>query len=117
MRVNRPFDSDGSQGSKALAMVPRRCEKASPSNGLNGKQRDARGGNQSSLTAVQLETVSQSETLRFDPFWDGPRLLPTFVAQVIGQAIPDRRDHGVSLQTAYGSIDCPRKALVLDRRS
>ena len=117
MRVNRPFDSSGNQGSKALAVVPRRCEKTSPSSALNGKQRDARAGNHCSITAVALETVSQGETPRFDPFWDGPRLLPTFVAQVIGQAIPDRRDHAMSLQTAYGSIDCPRKALVLDRRS
>jgi len=46
-------------------------------------------------------------------------LLPTFVAQVMAQAmaIPERRDGAMMLETAYASITYPRMALVLDRKS
>jgi hypothetical protein len=54
---------------------------------------------------------------RFDPLWDGPRLLPTFAAQLIGQAMLDRRDPAACVETAYGRIGAPRKALLLDRKS
>jgi hypothetical protein len=43
-------------------------------------------------------------------------LLPAFVAQVMGQVMPERRSTSVSVQTAYGSA-APRKALLLDRKS
>jgi len=111
------MDATRSTGFKTLAVLPRVCEKSSASSALGRDQQDADTPARSSTAATGVELLCQEETRRFDPFWDGPRLLPTFVAQVIGQAIPDRRDHAMSLQTAYGSIDCPRKALVLDRRS
>ena len=65
---------------------------------------------------MQVELVCQEETRAFDPFWDGPRLMPAFVAQVMGQIIMERRDSSVSVETAYGSMQ-PRKALLLDRKS
>ena len=60
--------------------------------------------------------MCQDETRAHDPFWDAPRLMPTFVAQLMGQAMPERRDSGASVQTAYGSA-APRKALLFDRKS
>jgi hypothetical protein len=69
---------------------------------------------------IQIELVSQPGTDSFDPNWDGPRLLPTFVAQVMGQvmnqAMPERRAN-VALETAYGSARLGRMALLVDRKS
>ncbi len=63
--------------------------------------------------------MSRDDTFDFDPFWDGPRLLPTFVAQLMAQAMaaPERRLAEIALETAYASLDFPRMALVLDRKS
>ena len=70
-----------------------------------------------SASPIQVELLCQDETPRFDPYWDGPRLLPAFVAQMMGQAGMERRDTGVSVETAYGSVRYPRQALLLDRKS
>jgi hypothetical protein len=86
---------------------------------LNGYRQGGDTDAQNSIALSPLELVSQDETFDFDPFWDGPRLLPTFVAQVMAQAmaVPERRDGAMVLETAYASIALPRMALVLDRKS
>ena len=119
MRVSGPFDSTANRGSRALVVSPRRTEKASASSPLNGYRQSGDDAGQSSIAILPLELVSQEETFDFDPFWDGPRLLPTFVAQVMAQAMamPDRRDGTIALETAYASLAFPRMALVLDRKS
>jgi len=119
MRISGPNEYAASRGSKALVSLPRRCEKTSSSSALNGYRQDGDNAAQGSITVLPLEPVSQDETFDFDPFWDGPRLLPTFVAQVMAQAmaISERRDGGTMLETAYASIAFPRMALVLDRKS
>lgn len=119
MRISGPNEFTASRGSKALVSLPRRCEKTSSSSALNGYRQGDDTDAQSSIALSPLELVSQDETFDFDPFWDGPRLLPTFVAQVMAQAmaIPERRDGAMVLETAYASISYPRMALVLDRKS
>src|SRR5690242_9461730 len=119
MRISGRCEFAASRGSRALVSLPRRCEKTSSSSPLNGYRQEGDTQAQSSITVLPLELVSQDETFDFDPFWDGPRLLPTFVAQVMAQAmaIPDRRDGAMVLETAYASIAFPRMALVLDRKS
>jgi len=119
MRISGPSEFAASRGSKALVLLPRRCEKTSSSSALNGYRQNGDTDAQSSIAVSPLELVSQDETFDFDPFWDGPRLLPTFVAQVMAQAmaIPERRDGATLLETAYASITYPRMALVLDRKS
>lgn len=119
MRISGPFEFAANRGSKALVSLPRRCEKTSSSSALNGYRHDDDTGEESSIALSPLELVSQEETFGFDPFWDGPRLLPTFVAQVMAQAMamPERRDGTIALETAYASIAFPRMALVLDRKS
>jgi hypothetical protein len=86
---------------------------------LNGYRQNGDDAAHGSLAILPLELVSQEETFDCDPFWDGPRLLPTFVAQVMAQAmaIPDRRDSAIALETAYAKLAFPRMALVLDRKS
>jgi len=119
MRIGGPSEFAANRGSKALVSNARRCEKASSSSPLNGYRREDDNAAESSIAVIPLERVSQDETFDFDPFWDGPRLLPTFVAQVMAQAmaIPERRDGAMALETAYASIAFPRMALVLDRKS
>jgi hypothetical protein len=115
MRVTGPFDIAVRGGLKAAAEQPRAVEKPSGSSAL-GRERQNLGGRDSKTPPrLQVELVCQQETDGFDPFWDAPRLLPTFVAQVMGQVMPERRE-SVSAETAYGSA-APRKALLLDRKS
>ena len=116
MHVTGPFDSTARGGLKALAALPRRCEKPSNSSALGRERQNLNGGNEKSPPRLQVELVCQEGTGNFDPIWDAPRLLPTFVAQLMGQVMADRRDAGVSVETAYGSA-APRKALLLDRKS
>ena len=119
MRISGHNEFAASRGSKALVSLPRRCEKTSSSSALNGYRQNDDTEAQGSIAVSPLELVSRDETFAFDPFWDGPRLLPTFVAQVMAQAmtIPERRDGAMVLETAYASIALPRMALVLDRKS
>ena len=63
-----------------------------------------------------MELVCRDETEGIDPFWDGPRLVPAFVTQLLAQMIPKGREIP-SVQTAYDRARCPRKALLLDRKS
>src|ERR1043166_6707038 len=107
MGIGGPIEFVASRGSKALVSKARRCEKTSSSSPLNGYRQEEDGAAESSIAVLHLERVSQDETFDFDPFWDGPRLLPTFVAQVMAQAMamPERRDGTLVLETAYASID------------
>ncbi|HET7086853.1 MAG TPA: hypothetical protein VFI23_18945 [Rhizomicrobium sp.] len=119
MRVTGPLEPTISRGSRALVAAPRRCEKPSASSALNGYRREEDQAGQSPAFPLRIELVSQEGTRGFDPFWDGPRLLPAFVAQVMAQAMamPERRLAAAALETAYASLACPRMALVLDRKS
>jgi len=116
MRVNGPFDINLRSGIKLLAAPARACEKSSASSTLGHQPQDFEAEEQKTAP-IQVELVCQDETPRFDPFWDGPRLLPAFVAQLMGQMGMDRRDTSMSVETAYGSIRYPRQALLLDRKS
>ena len=49
---------------------------------------------------LQTEAVCQGDTKRRDPFWDGPRLVPAFVTQVLGQAMQQERNR--LTRTPYG---------------
>ena len=116
MRVTGPFDINLRSGIKLLAATPRACEKSSGSSALDQQPQDF-NDEQKPASPIQVELLCQDETPRFDPFWDGPRLLPAFVAQLMGQMGMDRRDQNVSVETAYGSVRYPRQALLLDRKS
>jgi hypothetical protein len=116
MRVTGPFDINLRGGIKLLTASPRACEKSSGSSTLDGQPQDFNAQGEKPLP-VQVELLCQDETPRFDPFWDGPRLLPAFAAQLMGQLSLERRDASLSVETAYGRIRDPRQALLLDRKS
>jgi hypothetical protein len=116
MRVTGPLDSIARGGIKTFAAAPRAIEKSSPSSHLGGQTPEFSQPGQKSPPRLQVELVYQDETQAFDPFWDGPRLLPSFVAQLMGQVIPERREANVCVETAYGTA-VPRQALLVDRKS
>lgn len=120
MNVPGPFQSAARGGFKPLAALPRPVQKPSESASLGARSQHRDQDRQAPPPRLQVELVCQDETRGFDPFWDGPRLLPSFVAQVLGQAMPHRpegrRDHGVSVETAYGCCH-PRRTLLVDRKS
>lgn len=116
MRVNAPFESIARGGSKTFVALSRVVEKSSASSALNMQRDDREQQQEKSPPHLRVELVCQSDTHAFDPFWDGPRLLPVFVAQVLGQIMPERRDTAAMAHTAYGSA-APRKALLVDRKS
>ena len=116
MRVAAPLDANVRPGLKALALPPLRCEKSSGSSALGRQRQGFNADDHKPASPIQVELVCQEGTPGFDPFWDGPRLLPTFAAQLMGQVIVERGGGTVPVATAYGSIH-PRKALLLDRKS
>lgn len=117
MRVTGPFDATPRQSLKALAALPRAIEKSSASSLLGHERQNFNHESETATPRLQVELVCREETRGSDPFWDAPRLLPTFVAQVMGQVMPERRDINRSVETAYASARCPRTALLLDRKS
>ncbi len=110
MRVTGPFNPAAWKGLKGFAALPRAVEKTSASSALGREQQGRCGEEEKPPPRLVVELVYQDETRGFDPFWDAPRLLPTFVAQLMGQVMPEQREN-VSVETAYGRAE-PRKALV-----
>ncbi len=71
------------------------------------------------MRRLQVELVCQDGTQGHDPFWDAPRLMPSFVAQVLGQAMARRMVQGEAprfADTRYAARPeaCAR---LLDRKS
>jgi hypothetical protein len=116
MRVTGPFEIAVRERPKAFGAAARCVEKTSPSSGLGNKSGKLDANPDKLARPLQVELVCQDDTRRFDQFWDSPRLVPTFVTQVMAQAMPERRQ-SVSVETAYGSARTPRMALLLDRKS
>jgi hypothetical protein len=116
MRVNGTLESMARGGIKPFVAAARAIEKTSTSSHLGGESADFSQAGDKPAPRLQVELVCQGETPAFDPFWDGPRLVPSFVTQLLGQAMPDRRQADVRLETAYGSA-APRQALLVDRKS
>jgi hypothetical protein len=117
MRVTGAIDITPRTGLKLLAALPRICEKSSASSALGREQQGSGAQDGTAPAAVQVELVCQEGTSNFDPFWDGPKLLPAFAAQLMGQMTQERRDSQIPVETAYGRINNPRMALLLDRKS
>jgi hypothetical protein len=116
MRATVPLQAGTGGASKAPALCVRAIEKTSRSSALGQERQREQEQAQEPPAPLRVELVSRDDTSRYDPFWDAPRLLPTFVTQLLGQAMPERRE-SVSVETAYGRAGAPRTALLLDRKS
>jgi len=117
MHVAGPFDVSARPGLNTWAALPRPCEKASDSSDLGQEQPDLQPDRRKGQPTLRVQLVSQNNTSRPDPIWEGPRLVSAFAAQMMGQTMLDRRDFDARIETAYGSIGRPRMALLLDRKS
>jgi hypothetical protein len=115
--VNGPLEITARERPKALSAVSRAVEKSSGSKQLGAQAQAFGGQKQKTPPSLQVEHVCQDDTPGFDPFWDGPRLVPVFVAQLLGQAMPDSspRSH-VGAERAYGTR-APSIARLVDRQS
>src|ERR1700761_5763110 len=100
MRIAAPSHFSAQGAFKALADRVHPCGKSSASSDLGQESGAFTEPEPHAPKRLTVELVSQCETSRPDPFWDGPRLKPVFVAQVIGQAMPDRTRP--LPRTAYG---------------
>lgn len=123
MRVNPFLDARLHGGQKAFAVQPRRIEKISATSDLGAQHRGDDHSQDKSPPRLQVELVYQDDTARPDPFRDAPRLLPTFVTQLLGQAMANARE-SISVETAYGNAAprlngayAPKMALLFDRKS
>jgi hypothetical protein len=113
MRVNGPLDGVVRGGVKAFAALPRAIEKSSPSSQLGQDPPAFDAPRAKSPPRLQVELVCQDETPRFDPFWDAPRLVPTFVAQLMGQVMPGASGISPTAHQAYRGR-APRPSLLLE---
>ena len=111
-----PLETGITGGSGAPALSLRAVKKPSASSALGHERPDADCDKERPAPAPRAACLCRDDTPGFDPFWDGPRLVPAFVAQLLGQAMPERRD-GATVETPYGRAVSPRKALLLDRKS
>lgn len=116
MRVSPSIETNVRSSAPGAGLAPRAIEKASPSSALDRYPPPAAEAEESARPRAPLGLVCRPGTETYDPIWDGPRLLPTFVAQVLGQVMPERR-LSASVETAYGTARLGRMALLLDRRS
>lgn len=63
---------------------------------------------------LQVELLCQSDTKAHDPFWDGPRLAPPFVTQLLGQVMAPERN--IAPRRVYGDNGAGA-AIILDTRA
>ena len=98
---------------RPLGADPRMVGKSSESAQLHGERRDHPQDPPRQRPRLQVELVCQGETNRHDPFWDGPRLTPHFVTQLLGQVMAGERHHIV--RGAYGETGAAAAGL-LDTR-
>ncbi len=101
MRVPAPFDIAARGSPRLPPPLPRMAEKTSDSSQLNAGARDFTQHGRGQRPKTPAACMCRGETKAFDPFWDGPRLKPSFVAQVLGQAMTDRRERRAAARAAY----------------
>lgn len=110
------FAVRGGGNTKLSVLPPRAIEKASASSLLSDGPRDFIQQERKNTPRLRAEHVCRKETGGFDPLWDGPRLVPSFVAQVLGQVLPERHDRNAAALAAYAAR-ASRQPCVIDERS
>jgi hypothetical protein len=88
-------------------------EKISSRAGFDGEYSSRREPQSWICTPLTKRTSSQTETDQSDPYWDAPRLKPTFVAQVMGQVYCPATPQAAAGE-AYRTAPAPL-ALVFDK--
>ncbi|GAA0576784.1 hypothetical protein GCM10008942_27070 [Rhizomicrobium electricum] len=89
-------------------------EKISASAGIDGEYTSRREPQSWICTPAAKRASSQSGTEQSDPYWDAPRLTPTFVAHVMGQVYCPHAPLP-SAGAAYRATPAPRP-VVFDKK-
>ncbi len=89
-------------------------EKPSASSDLGDKRGNTPKDGEKPRPRLTVELVCQGETKLHDPFWDGPRLVPGFATQLLGQVMAAARE---TRSGAAYSMPTERRAALLDLRS
>ena len=113
MNALTPLSPFGKAGFKACHETARALGNASDSAQFRKEDGAAQQKAHRQRPRPAVELVSQAETKRHDPFWDGPRLTPAFVTQLLGQVMHQEQNRLV--RTAYGNAE-DRSAGLLDTR-
>ena len=93
-------------GKKPGLAAVRAGQKSSTGNGLGNGPFQPREWFAADARRIEVELVCQAETPRFDPYWDGPRLKPAFVAQLMGQVMPRGLLHAPALAYEPQAAPC-----------
>jgi hypothetical protein len=115
MNATAKFAIVGSTGHSAGWRTQPRVEKANASNAPHGERRD---NDVQTITLVPTRPrarLSQIETARYEPDWNGPRLTAPFVAQVLGQVLSQNGNDSRSTLSAYRGEPQIFSALLCDR--
>jgi hypothetical protein len=93
-----------------------RVEKARFSNGLDGEHSGAQDHGHPTRTQLSPLRPSRNDTARDVPEWQTVRLVPTFVTQVLAQALDERSDDRSALAAYARKAGLP-VALICDRNT
>lgn len=105
----------GQMGGAGLPAPVRRVEKPPPGNALHGEQQDRERSSDERRAVPGDRRVSQIGTASRTPLWNGPRFTAPFVAQVLGQIMPEGTSAAPSALAAYSQRTArPTTALLFD---
>jgi hypothetical protein len=110
------FAIAGSSGHNAAWRMHPRVEKANTSNAPHGERRDNDVQTIVLSPTTRHARLSQIETASYEPDWNGPRLTAPFVAQVLGQVLPQNNEDGRLALSAYRGDAQVFRARLCDRR-
>jgi len=89
----------GAACGSAKALV--RVEKASAGSGLHNRSKADEQRRESAADRIPQQSLSRTET-ETAPRWHGTRLSAPFVAQILGQVLPQSGPDAASARAAYG---------------
>ena len=78
-----------------------RVEKASAGSGLHNRSEADKQRRESAADRIPQQSLSRTET-ETAPRWHGMRLSAPFVAQILGQVLPQSEPDALSARAAYG---------------
>jgi len=103
MRVQTTLPVVWRESLKASANGINAPQKPSDSASLDQGTREQPQSGRKERLRLQVELVCQDDTKAHDPFWDGPRLSPAFVTQLLGQVMAGERN--TAPRRVYGTSE------------
>ena len=114
MTVAKPFAITSSTATAVAWRDRVRVEKIHLSNKLDGKRRDTQGQDELASPNTAHAQLCRSETADVAPIREEPRLVPSFVTQLLAQLMDHHEIAANSAAAAYRN-GLPKIALLCDR--